>query len=308
MISIESNLAPIALFTYKRLDTLKSTVESLKKNSLALNSILYIFSDSAKSSSDIEQVRLVREYLRTIQGFKEIHIEEAGQNKGLATSIISGVNNILKVHDKIIVLEDDLLLATNFLDFMNQSLSQYKNSKDVFSISGFSFDFTVPADYYFDGYFLTRGWSWGWATWKDRWEPIDWQIKDYPEFSNNKQLKKEFSKGGSDLNSMLKKQIEGKLDSWAIRWFYSQFRKGGLTYYPVISKVSNEGFDRNATHTKSFQSRFQTRLDRNNKTKFTHLEKIEKSNFFQSQLQNKMGLISRSISKIETSINYLFNR
>ena len=305
---LTSTLAPIVLFTYKRLDTLQFTVESLKRNPLATGSILYIFSDSPKNSSDREQVHQVRQYIRSIHGFREIHIEEAKHNLGLATSVINGVTSILKIHDQIIVLEDDLLLAPNFLDFMNQSLRLYERSKEVFSISGFSFNFRSPVHYHYDGYFLTRGWSWGWATWKDRWDKIDWQIADYPVFSKNKKLQKQFSGGGSDLNAMLKKQITGKLDSWAILWLYNQFRRSGLTYYPLVSRVSNNGFDNNATHTKTFQSRFRTILDQSNNSNFRHPDIILKSNDFQSQLQKKMGLVSRSISKIETSLNFLLKR
>jgi len=114
-----------------------------------------------------------------------------------------------------------------------------------------------------DTYFLNRGWSWGWATWKTRWQDVDWDMKDYDSFKKDKTRKKEFAKGGSDLNKMLRNQMDGALDSWAIRWLYQQHKVKGLSLYPVYSKVYNIGFDANATHTTGSNKRFLPILDEN---------------------------------------------
>jgi len=74
---------------------------------------------------------------------------------------------------------------------------------------------------------------------------------------------------GSDMTGMLKKQMRGEINSWAIRWTYSQFKQDLFTVFPVVSKVSNEGFGDNATHTsKSNKTRFSTSLDTSGKTDF----------------------------------------
>ncbi|MEY4572063.1 MAG: hypothetical protein RLZ10_1289 [Bacteroidota bacterium] len=293
-------LAPIVLFTFKRLDTLKQTIEALEKNYMAKESELIIFSDAAKGDADKIAVEKVREYLVTIHGFKKIIIHEAKQNKGLAQSIIDGVSQVLKTHDSVIVLEDDLVTSPNFLNFMNESLIKYLNIENVFSISGFSFDLKFKEKFYSDSYFLNRGWSWGWATWKDRWEKVDWKIIDYNSFINNKTARKNFSKGGSDLNGMLDRQMTGKLDSWAIRWFYNQFKLNGLTLFPVHSKIVNEGFGKDATHTTGSSRRYIPNFDTSNKTKFIFPEKIEVSEVALKRFQLKMGYLSRVRSKIET--------
>ena len=70
------NLAPIALFTYTRLTLLKKTLRRLKSCKYASNSKLYIFSDSNKNSLDYENVKLVRNYLKSINGFLEVLIIE----------------------------------------------------------------------------------------------------------------------------------------------------------------------------------------------------------------------------------------
>jgi hypothetical protein len=300
--------APVVIFAYKRLDGLCKLIKSLKANVESANSVLFIFSDGPKSEKDFYEVENVRKYIDSISGFKEIRIEKSTKNKGLANSIINGVGKVFEEYNEVIVLEDDLILSPNFLSFMNVALDQYCECENVFSISGHSFNFTRPADYLPDGYFLSRGWSWGWATWKNRWEGIDWQVSDFDAFYKNRKLRSAFSKGGSDLNAMLHKQIQGRLDSWAIRWFYHQFKISGLTYYPLLSKVTNNGFDADATHTKIFQSRFKPHFDATGNKNFTMQDDICITGHFQKKFQAKMGIVSRAFSKAEVLYSKLFKR
>lgn len=300
-------LAPILLFTYKRLDTLKKTVQALKENFLSGESVLYVFSDAAKSQKDESIINEVRQFINSISGFKSVIVIEAKVNKGLANSIIDGVTNVLMEYPSVIVLEDDLLTTPNFLSFMNASLKEYENSENVFSISGYSFNLGKDDGENSDAYFLNRGWSWGWATWKNRWEKVDWEVKNYNSFLKDKSKQKDFAKGGSDLNKMLHKQMIGKLDSWAIRWFYNQFYLNGITLYPTYSKVYNDGFDDQATHTKGSNKRYQPKLDTTNSDNFNLPKNIIVSKFYQSKFQNKMGIASRIISKIDNLLKKIFH-
>jgi hypothetical protein len=293
-------LAPIVLFTYKRRDTLIQTVQALQKNRLASNSDLIVFSDAARTKKDHAAVAAVREFIKSISGFRSIQIYEASTNKGLANSIIGGVTEVLKQHDRVIVLEDDLITSTNFLCFMNDCLSKYRNDENVFSISGYSFNLNVSNKYEYDTYFLNRGWSWGWATWRDRWVGLDWEVKDYQSFTDNKLERKEFAKGGSDLNGMLRKQMNGELDSWAIRWFYNQYKQKGLTVYPVYSTVYNNGFDQKATHTSGSSKRYIPLINDGSNSTFNFQPIVSITDSFQKRFQNKMGILARIRSKVET--------
>ena len=131
-------IAPIAIFVYKRIDETKKTIEAIKANYLASESELFIFSDNAKNEAEQLKVDLVRNFIRQITGFKKITIYENEINKGLAKSIISGVTLILESYTNVIILEDDLVVTPNFLDFMNASLKFYENEKNIYSVNGFS--------------------------------------------------------------------------------------------------------------------------------------------------------------------------
>ena len=58
------NLAPIVIFTYTRLETLKKTIKYLRLNKLSKYSNLYIFSDNFKSEIDRPDVTSVRAYIK----------------------------------------------------------------------------------------------------------------------------------------------------------------------------------------------------------------------------------------------------
>ena len=258
-------LAPVVLFCYKRLDILKQTIEALQQNYLANDTELFIFSDGPKKEEDDAEIEGVRTYLRTVTGFKKIVVTDAVKNKGLAASIIEGVTEIVNTYDKVIVLEDDLVTSRNFLTYMNKGLEYFRDNPKIFSITGFS----IPMKGLNENsiYFTQRSGSCGWGTWKDRWNIIDWEIKDYGELMRSREARKAFNKMGSDMTGLLIKQKLGKINSWAIRWCYHQFKHDLYSVHPVVSKIKNIGYSSpDATHTKEKFNRFETKLDTSNTT------------------------------------------
>ncbi|WP_054199114.1 glycosyltransferase [Clostridium baratii] len=243
------SLAPIVLFTFNRLEHTKKTIESLKENILAEESELFIFSDGARNSNEEEKVNEVRKYIRKINGFKKINIIESKNNKGLARSVINGVTDIINNYNKVIVLEDDLITSKYFLQYMNDALDMFESRGDIWSISGYSPKIEIPCDYKDETYITKRGSSWGWATWKEKWKLVDWNIVDYNSFKTNRKSIKEFNMCGKDLAPMLEDQIKGRIDSWAIRWVYNQYKNNMWTVYPINSFVKNIGNDLSGTHT-----------------------------------------------------------
>ena len=132
-------LAPITLFTYNRLWHTQQTIEALRNNELADVSELFLFSDGPKSEADREKVQSVREYLKSVTGFKKVAVVERDRNLGLAQSIISGVTEFVNKYGRVIVLEDDMLTSPFFLRFMNDALEFYKDEEKVISIHGYMY-------------------------------------------------------------------------------------------------------------------------------------------------------------------------
>lgn len=244
-------LAPIALFVYNRLEHTKRTIEALKGNVGASNSSLYIFSDGPSSFKlgDDEAVAAVREYLRTIEGFKEAEVVERRENYGLARSITEGVSQVIQQHKKVVVLEDDMVTSPYFLKFMNEGLSYYESEERVCSIHGYIYPVLRPLPQTF---FLRGADCWGWATWKRAWKDYEPNGQLLYDELVKQNLQNEFNyRDGYDFLGMLEKQIKGENNSWAIRWHASMFLKNKLTLYPGTSLVCNIGNDGSGTHCSS---------------------------------------------------------
>ena len=238
--------APILLFVYNRPEHTRRCIESLLKNSLASESNLFIYADGAKDSTQQEAVNEVRNYIRSIQGFKQITLMERSENWGLARNIINGVTTQVNRYGKVIVLEDDLVVAPYFLQFMNDALEVYKNEPRVGHIQACDFtqDSSLPAT------FLIK-WtgSWGWATWDRAWKHFNPNGNELLQELEERKLTHVFDFNGKyGFTRMLRRQIEGKNNSWAIRWNASLFLKDILSLNVGRSLVQNEGFDGSGTN------------------------------------------------------------
>jgi len=259
-------LAPIVLFVYNRPWHLKQTLSSLKQNELAQNSTLYIFSDGYKSESDRKFVVEVREIIKAVDGFKTVNIILSDKNLGLANSVISGVSEVIKKFERVIVVEDDMILSKSFLEYMNKLLFFYQHNMKVFSISGYNFPISIPNSYKNGIYFSPRASSWGWATWQNRWDKVDWNVADFNNFINDRDAVRTFNLGGDDLTLMLKKQVKNKVDSWAVRWCYTHYKYKAYCAYPTISFVKNIGTDKSGTHLKK-TAKYNVELNENSTPK-----------------------------------------
>lgn len=242
-------LAPICLFTYNRPDETRKTIEALQLNKLALQSELFVFSDGPKREEDYSKVQETRSILKTISGFRKVEFLEAQENKGLANSIIDGVSRVLEKYGKVIVLEDDLITSSNFLDFMNQALDYYETDRRIQSVNGYSLKLKSNRT---EVYFQQRPFPWGWGTWADRWNR---EVFDKTTLSDliaeDKTLLTQFKKAcGNDISRMLTNSLNGKNDSWYVRWTFDHFRKQTYSVFPSKSFVQNIGHSSEGTHCK----------------------------------------------------------
>jgi hypothetical protein len=239
-------LAPIALFTYSRPYHTRKTVEALQQNKLSGQSDLFIFSDGPKEDVSASRVQEVRNYLKNIGHFKSVTIIERNSNIGLSANIMDGVQQILSEFGKVIVLEDDLLTSPFFLDFMNEGLQLYEADENVISIHGYTYPVEEKLP---DSFFLRGADCWGWATWKRGWNLFQSDgnllLKRLIESKQTGQF--DFD-GSYPYMRMLRDQIEGKTNSWAVRWYASAFLENKFTLYPGKSLVSNIGGDGSGTN------------------------------------------------------------
>lgn len=237
----------LVVFAYNRPSHFKSVIEQLSRTIGIKDFDLYIFIDGPKNDSDSHKVSEVRLIAEGVNFTKSLSITSSATNRGLANSVISGVSEVLRIHESVIVLEDDIVVSPCFLNFMLEALAKFRNSKTVFSVSGYNY----PLRYHESDpnfYLSHRSSSWGWATWADRWKKVDWSCTSYEQTKSQKNLIRDFNRGGEDLFNLLTMQMEGKIDSWSIRFDYAHFENQGFCLHPKQSLVENIGFDGSGTH------------------------------------------------------------
>ena len=238
--------APILLFVYNRPEHLKQLIASLQANAEAPQSMLFIYTDAARNKADEEQVNKVREVIRHIDGFASLEVIERATNWGLARNIIGGVTEQIRRYGRVIVLEDDLVVAPYFLRFMNDALEAYKDEPQVGHIQACDFtqDASLP-----DTFLIKFTGSWGWATWERAWQHFNPDGQALLNELEGRRLTRRFDFNGNyRFTRMLRRQVQGKNNSWAIRWNASLFLKDILSLNVGRSLVQNNGFDGSGTH------------------------------------------------------------
>lgn len=243
-----TELAPVALFVYNRAEHTRRTLESLRNNELAHRTDLFVFADGARTQAAAAAVLEVRKYVRSIEGFRSVTIIERERNLGLANSVIKGVTQLCDEFGRVVAVEDDLLTAPDFLTFVNCALERYENEPRIFSVSGYNFAVKAPERYLYDAFCSYRTSSWGWGTWKNRWEKANWGVPNYARFCSDKSLQRSFNRGGEDLSRILALQMAQRIDSWSIRWDYVHFQHNAVSLLSTISKVYSIGFDGSGVH------------------------------------------------------------
>lgn len=238
--------SPLVLFTYNRVNHTQQVVKSLLRNEYASDTDLIIYSDASKKDNTVQDVQFVRQYLSTVSGFKSIKIIERTENFGLARNIIDGVNSVVNQYGKVIVLEDDLVVSPYFLKYMNEALDLYEKEEQVACIHGYVYPVKKQLP---ETFFIKGADCWGWATWKRGWDLFCSDGKALLNEIDKRNLKKEFDFDNSyPYYKMLKQQVEGNNNSWAIRWYASAFLNNKLTLYPGRSLVKQIGMDGSGTH------------------------------------------------------------
>ena len=250
-----STLAPVAVFAYRRPDHLRNTLASLMRCEGFAESPVIVYCDGPRDDSETASVMATRELARSMLGDRaEYHLSKA--NLGLSRSVIAGVSDTVGRFGRVIVVEDDLELNPAFLTFMNQALDRYADDEKVFQISGYQFD--VPElNAAHSALFLPLTVSWGWSTWKRAWDQFDPLASGWQALCTDKNLRRRFNLDGCyGYATMLVRQMEGQLDSWAVRWYWSVLKVNGLVLFPPVSLVSNHGFDGSGTHGRGWLRKF----------------------------------------------------
>lgn len=242
---------PILLITFNRPEHTRRTISALRVQQPPL---VYVFQDGPRNGNSVDLVNCVKvreEIEKSIDWPCEMHTSFSKTNRGCRDAIIYAITEVLKLHESVIVVEDDIITSPAFYSYMCKALEYYKERKTVFSVSGHSHSpsrFEVPKDYDYDVYASPRLFNWGWGTWRDRWEQADWSFSNYDDFMKHPFEKQAFCRGGDDLLPMLVDEKNGRSSAWDIQFAYAHFRNHAVSIVPCVSYTMNIGQDGSGTH------------------------------------------------------------
>ena len=222
--------APIILFVYNRPYHTERVLESIEQNFLSYKSDLIVFSDGPKNMEDhdeMNKINAVRKIIRSKNWCRTVQLICAEKNVGAEKSQRYGVQEIIKKHQNIIVIQDDTVLGNNFLLYMNTALNIYRENEEIKFISGYSFG--MKKSNVHETFFLNICSAWGWGTWANRWTGDVFKDQLY----NN-----------HELSTIIDAEL-----------FNSLFVNDGLTLYPKHSFIKNIGFDNSGAYFK-LENRF----------------------------------------------------
>lgn len=256
--------APICVFGYNRPDHLLKCLDSLAACKEAKDSDLFVFCDGPKNTGMQDRCSAVAQIAveeKEKGRFKNVEVKISEKNNGLAKSIITGVTNVIEKYGKVIVIEDDLVVSNYYLKYMNESLLYYSDDARIWSVTGYTYPLKALENYDYDVYLSYRICSYGWGTWIDRWEKVDWEVKDFPDIARSLKKIRAFNRGGNDMFRTLKKCVVKGMDVWAIKFSYAQYKNEMYTVYPKKTLIESNGYDGSGTNSQSTREYNKLKID-----------------------------------------------
>ena len=242
-----STLAPIAVFAFKRPEHLSKMFDSLSKCALAEDSEIFVFCDAARAPDEEVLVNQTRAVARGQHWCNRLEVVERPNNFGLSKSIVDGVGRLCEEFGRVIVLEDDLVLAPSFLEYMNEALKRYENDERVMQIAGYNYPVHVATPH--DAFFLVHSACWGWGTWQRAWRHFGEDSKAVARLRADRRMRRSFDMEDSfPYFAMLERQLRGEIDSWGVVWYLNVFIRRGLVLMPKRTLVENIGQDGTGTN------------------------------------------------------------
>lgn len=242
------NFAPVLIITLNRYNHFKRCIESLVECTHAEKTDLYIALDYPLNESHWDGYNKIANYVNEIKDFKTVVIIKRDKNFGVLKNYFEAREEIFKKYNRIIFSEDDNIFSKDFLSFVNNGLNVYENRDDIFAISGYNFPIVIPKEYKEDVYLWTGTSCWGFGTWKNKWEKVDWSISNIKIYIGKRKNVKSLNNVAEHLYYALQEIIKtGYLTGDTIYSYHNLVNKM-YTVYPTISRVRNNGHDGSGSH------------------------------------------------------------
>lgn len=244
-------LAPIIVYVYNRPEHFKKCIDALAANTLASESELYIVSDGAACIEHQVAVNQVRAIALAAKGFLKVHPMFRETNWGVYKSATTADREVIEKHGRIICLEDDIVTAPTFLEFINSGLDYFESDKRICSIAGYCVPIPFPTDYTEKYWFSLVHIPWGFGTWKDRYDSLDPSWNPLPEIKKDRHVYWKMFLYCTWLLPLLEADKRDQVVAGDARIAGQMLLRAQLTVVPTVSLAKNIGLDGSGLHCRS---------------------------------------------------------
>lgn len=238
---------PVAVIGFVRCDVLEETLARLSDCENALDRDIYVYLSAPRNEEEKSKTKAVFELVKRYQdtALPNIIIIRRDRNDGAGRNIANAVSETVEKTGSAIIIEDDILVSRTFLRYMDAALEYYKDDKRIWCVNAYQNPvLRIPHDYGFDVYFNPRNMAWGWGIWKDRWDAVDFMLRDWPEFKLSKSNLQRLDSVGCDMFSMLENEYRrgANISTWDVQCSYHMVKNGLFAVEPRYSLTKNNGF------------------------------------------------------------------
>lgn len=241
---------PLLILAFNRPAHVKRLIDSLRPHR-PQKILVGIDGPREKNETDKQKIAQVLHEVSKIDWTTDVELRIREKNLGLRIAVADAVTWAIQRHGEAIVVEDDIVVGPEFLQFMSEMLDRFRDNEEIGHISGYNL---VPESALSNPsakfrYSLVPE-SYAWATWERSWQYYDENLV-WPGRNG-------FHKLRNHLQNVVAASVwkinfydanKGNINTWAYRWIATLWSKNLVCVSPNRNLISYTGaFD--GTHTR----------------------------------------------------------
>lgn len=238
------------LLTFNRPDHTLRVLNSLRGNAAER---VFVYLDKSENPEDqVQQEKLMQSFRQFGHSGMDIVLQVREKPFGLARNLTGAVSERFRDGaEGVIVLEDDCVVRPGGLAFFESGLHQLSAKKSIRSLCGFLPNSPSIVRDGEDAVVLAHRFvTWGWATWSDRWDQYNPDLRSVVKGADVLNVRIEDFARDLAVYCASERYLAGLDSIWSLNWILLHFLTSSFAVYPPESVIDNIGFDGSGTNSK----------------------------------------------------------
>ncbi len=246
------NDIPVLIISFNRPEKTKEAIMNIRK----LKPPLIFYSVDGPREGEEDDIRKVEECKKLVEDIDwecEIETLFSENNFGSGQWPIKSINWAIEKVKYLMIIEDDVLISSEFYLAGLDLLQRYEKNNKIFAICASNISKNLGTKYKYDYYFTKYFSGWGWMIWADKWKKYDFEIKKGNRVKFKSLLKNNNFNVMISIYFYLNLFLISKacLQAWDYQVNNLVFRNKYLNIKFTKNLSENTGVGYDATHTKN---------------------------------------------------------